>query len=676
MSSVLPAPSDLAARPGPMAAAPFEQARPAQALRPDIEGLRGVAVLSVLAVHSFPQWLEGGFVGVDVFFVLSGYLITGLLLRAVDEGRFSLLDFYARRVRRLFPALCLVLLACLLFALLFTFPSASRQVGKHVAAGAAFVANIALWQEAGYFDLASEAKPLLHLWSLGIEEQFYLAWPLAVLLLCRRPRWAPGLLGAAIALSFALNVAFVADKPTATFFLPPSRFWELMVGALLAHAMHRGTGPVGWLQRMAPNGSALQRHAADGLAWAGLALLGAALALIDKGAQFPGWWALLPAGGSAALLAAGPAAWVNRRVLGQPVLRFYGAVSYPLYLWHWPLLSFPVVLGLALTQELRVGILIASVVLAALTYELVEKPIRHGARDRRVPLALCLALALIGLGGLAVQRSDGLLDRYPAEVRDIAAAEFRFDYADYRIGRCMLRLEEGPERFADECVERQDSGRPLLLLWGDSHAASLYPGLLALRRADGASPRLAQYTAARCPPLAAPLANAHAQCGAIHAQVLQRIAAEAPAMVLLAGHWSLYARDGAGMDAVMAGLRRTVRELHALGVPRVVVFGHLPAWTLPQPRVLMKQWNRAPAIPERSLDHLDRRAFVADRRVEQALRGSGAGFVSPIERLCNAEGCLAWVEQDGRLQPIAHDESHLGAAASALLLRRSGLELP
>ena len=165
-------------------AAAAREARPDH--RPDIDGLRGIAVLSVLAVHSFPQWLKGGFIGVDVFFVLSGYLISAILFKSFDAGRFDLVDFYARRVRRIFPALCLVLLSCLIFGAWFTFPGEARQLGKHIGAGALFVSNIASWKEAGYFDVASDAKPLLHLWSLGIEEQFYIAWPLLMAFFYRR----------------------------------------------------------------------------------------------------------------------------------------------------------------------------------------------------------------------------------------------------------------------------------------------------------------------------------------------------------------------------------------------------------------------------------------------------------------------------------------------------------
>lgn len=677
MSSVLPLPSATDRR----KEGSLDVGRAAQVQvehRSDIEGLRGIAVLSVLAVHSFPQWLQGGFVGVDIFFVLSGYLISLLLLRSLEDGRFSLIDFYARRIRRLYPALCLVLLACLLFSIAFTFPSVARQTGKHVAAGALFISNITLWSEAGYFDVASQAKPLLHLWSLGIEEQFYLVWPLAVVLLFRHPHRAMWMLGGALLLSLGLNLAFVHDRPVATFFLPPTRFWELMVGALLAWLTRHAHGePVSWLRHRLPGRAWTNQRTANGLAWLGLAMIGLALWLIDKSDPFPGWRALLPTLGTFALLAAGPEAWVNRRLLSQPVLRFYGAISYPLYLWHWPLLSFPIVLGIPLTVELRVLILLASVVLATLTTELVEKPVRRGFGGPRLTWTLMAALALLGLCGWGVKRTDGLLNTYPPSVREIASAEFDADYPNYRIDQCFLRSEQGPETFSDQCVDRSEPNRPLMLLWGDSHAAALYSGLQReiARPHEGSGHRLAQFTAAACPPLLSAPPHSVSQCDRTNRAVLERIAVERPRTVILAGYWSKYGTDAASLRAVVSNLRATVAQLKAMGVDKVVVYGNLPTWRIAQPRILMRQWQRDHAIPEYTGEQLDPVSFQANEAVQRALKGSGAVFVSPIAKLCNESGCLASTQMAGVFHPTSFDESHLTSEGSRVLVERSRSDL-
>jgi len=295
------------------------------AYRPDVDGLRAIAVLSVLAFHAFPRAAPGGFAGVDVFFVISGFLISGILFEALRAGHFSFIDFYRRRVRRIFPALILVLAASLGLGWMLLLPDEYRLLGKHALAGAGFLSNIALWREAGYFAPAAEVTPLLHLWSLGVEEQYYLVWPLLLAFFAGRPRALPWMIVGLAAVSFALNVWLTPRAPSAAFYLPLTRFWELMAGSALAYHVHYGS----------PG-----RRMADAKAAAGLALVAAGIALLSAGRAFPGWWALAPVVGSSLLIAAGPAAWINRRLLSNPVMVYIGLISYPLYLWHWPLLVY------------------------------------------------------------------------------------------------------------------------------------------------------------------------------------------------------------------------------------------------------------------------------------------------------------------------------------------------
>ena len=298
---------------------------PSERYRPDIDGLRAIAVMLVVNFHAFPLAMPGGFIGVDIFFVISGFLITGIIARELSENRFSLIGFYNRRIRRIFPALIVVLAAVLVMGWLWMLPHAYAQLSSDVFASAAFAANFALMLQSGYFDIESAKKPLLHLWSLGIEEQFYLAWPLVLIIAARwRLRWLEIAGGIALA-SFAMNVALVGHDPVATFYLPVTRAWELLVGAVLALA---------WA-RVDQSGTASNRRATIGLA---LIVLAAAVLNVDR--AFPGWWALLPIAGSALLLSA-PASWVNRTLLGWPPVVWIGLISYPLYLWHWPLLVIP-----------------------------------------------------------------------------------------------------------------------------------------------------------------------------------------------------------------------------------------------------------------------------------------------------------------------------------------------
>ncbi|MEY8688541.1 MAG: acyltransferase family protein [Leptothrix sp. (in: b-proteobacteria)] len=648
--------------------------------RADIEGLRGVAVLAVLAVHAFPGALTGGYVGVDVFFVLSGYLISSQVDRDLAAGRFSLIDFYSRRIRRLLPALCTVLASCLVIGALATWPSDARQIGKHVGAGALFASNVALWLEAGYFDASSELKPLLHLWSLGIEEQFYLLWPLAAWWLQEQRRrhgdaramiW----LGAALLGSLALNLACIASKPSATFFLLPTRAWELLVGVALAGLERQGNAPLPALRARLVNLTRMPWHQQNSgpafCAGAGLALIALAMLALDRHDRYPGSWALLPTLGTAAVLAAGKDNGVSRHLLGHRAPRFFGSISYPLYLWHWPLLVFPPLLGLELTWSMRAGLLGASVVLATVTMELIETPLRRKRPGTHTSIALVAALALIGAAGAALQKSDGLLQRHPRAIRDIASIEFGFDYGSYRAGRCMLDLEKGPEAFAAECAGISSAGvaaRPDVMIWGDSHAASLYPGLVTLRNARGRSLAIGQYTKARCPPLLSPPGGSSQACASTNAAIVERIGAARPKAVVLGGHWQQY--DA----AALRDLRLSIAALRATGIERIAVMGQIPTWNRPVPRLLLQGWKDAHEIPVRSTSAQRAVAQLADAQIREAIAGSGATFVSAWDTLCTQQGCLLSVQGPHGAKPLAFDESHLTQEGSRLLVERVNWE--
>lgn len=298
------------------------------AYRADVDGLRAVAVLAVVAFHAYPKSVRGGFVGVDVFFVISGFLISGLILSGLGSGSFSFLEFYARRVRRLFPALIAVLLTVLAVGYVTMLPGEYASLGEHTLAAAAFVGNILNYSEAGYFDLPAVKKPLLHLWSLGVEEQFYFLFP-AILVGIWRLKSARLLLAALGAASFVLNIAVVHRYPSFSFYLPLTRLWEFIAGAMLAWGL--STIPLSW--SVADQDHRMQ----DAASVAGiLFILGGVL--LARQAAFPGWMATLPVAGTILAIWAGPNAWLNRNFLSRRWLVFIGLISYPLYLWHWPLL--------------------------------------------------------------------------------------------------------------------------------------------------------------------------------------------------------------------------------------------------------------------------------------------------------------------------------------------------
>ncbi len=346
------------------------------AYRPDIDGLRATAILPVVLYHAFPSLMPGGFAGVDIFFVIYGFLISGIIFKSLLNEKFSYAEFYGRRIRPIFTALAVVLAVVLIAGWFSALPIDYQQRGKHAAAGAGFVSNFAFWRESGYFD-APEMKPLLHLWSLGIEEQYYIGWPLLLALLWRRARRPLFSVMAGIAvLSFVVNVWEVRRAPTTAFYFPFTRSWELLCGSLLAYVSLFGGGIVVHSGRRQPG-----ERISNVLSMAGAAFITSAFVLLNEGRAFPGWWAVLPTAGATLLIAAGPHAWINRTILSHPSMVLVGAISYPLYLWHWPLLSFHNLLGLEWSTEqlrlLKLALMTASFVAAYLTYRWVEMPIRR-----------------------------------------------------------------------------------------------------------------------------------------------------------------------------------------------------------------------------------------------------------------------------------------------------------
>lgn len=379
--------------------------------RADIDGLRAIAVIAVVVSHAVPSAVTGGFVGVDVFFVISGYLITGNILADLNNGRFQLLTFYDRRIRRLFPALLLVLTVTWIAGWVLLLPGDFKVLGRHLAASAAFVPNFMFWRDLAVTDQDVTIDILLHLWSLGVEEQYYLVWPLMVLAVFGRwPRIAL-LTAALLLLSFALNIVLTFDLTEAAFYLPFPRFWELLTGSAIAFAgvYAREIPPRAKLffAVATERGSPLLN---DVKAWTGLALIVGSVFALTKEHMFPGFWVLLPVTGAALLVASGPAATVNR-MLSHRALVAIGLISYPLYLWHWPLLSLVEYSSDKLHATLpRLLIVLLAMPLAWLTYRYIEKPIRYRAPEQGRTIEtriLLLAMAAIFVLGTLTYLKNG-----------------------------------------------------------------------------------------------------------------------------------------------------------------------------------------------------------------------------------------------------------------------------
>ncbi len=625
--------------------------------------MRAIAILTVVAFHAFPDLVPGGFIGVDVFFVISGYLISTIIVSGLHDGKFSFLEFYSRRARRIFPSLALVLIATLALGWFDLLPDEFAVLGKHAAAGAGFVANIVFWKESGYFDAASTTKLLLHLWSLGIEEQFYIVWPLLLFATWRlRTSQLPMMLVLAIA-SFALNIHVTPTNAATAFYSPLPRFWELLAGCILAYVALFGATTMRFVDRSA---SALRVHTAPGTMVAlkntasvlGFVLIAVGVCTIDRAEAFPGWRALLPVAGTFLLIAVGPTAWVNRTLLSSRPMVWIGLISFQLYLWHWPLLVFARMFEAGNPSTVvRALAAAASFPLAWLTYAYVDKPIRSGRQARAKTIGSCFVLLAIGVGGCAVYVLGGIPSRFPEAVRNLAA--FKYDYPKaYRTGTCFLRSDQDQSQFG-ACTETAPiKGARSIYLWGDSHAAHLYPGLHAAAhdRFD-----LTQLTASLCPPLLDVDIAPTPHCRAINAYVADRIAAEHPDVVILAARWT-------GYD--WRRIVDTIDRLSRSGVRRIIVVGPVPMWRDSLPISLYRYFKGdfvLHRLPQRMRYGLNPDVAVLDQKMADLLKGRAAIYVSALQILCDKDGCLT--RTGGDIDSLtAWDESHLTGAGSGFLV--------
>jgi peptidoglycan/LPS O-acetylase OafA/YrhL len=652
--------------------------------RADVDGLRAVAVSAVLGFHAFPSHFSGGFTGVDVFFVISGYLISGILFRELERGRFTFSGFYARRIRRIFPALILVLAALLAFGWFALTADEYRAVARHTSAAGGFLLNFVLWRESGYFDTAARLKPLLHLWSLAIEEQFYLFWPLVLFVSWKWTRGFLGVIVGLLAISFAVNVAQVHSHPETAFFLPLARLWELLTGSLAAR-----------LERQARWRTGVRIENAKAVS--GALLVVTAIFALDEADAFPGWWALLPTLGTFLLISAGPQAWLNRAVLARRPVVGLGLISYPLYLWHWPLLSLAAMIGLGrVTAAAKLALLALSVLLAWSTYQLVEKPIRFGARrpgagraDWRTwgPISAMCALVLAALW---VGSHKGFPDRFPQAVATTQQARSE---REHRVDPDCERFVGLPHPTFDYCRLAKGSSGDVVAIIGDSHGRSLFLGLSERLAERGDGTLLLASTL--CPPFAGTtigvVESLKSECERKTTEILGVVSSKPEIKeVVIATRGALYItgegfgdvdqqRRATGIVSLGAeqasdrlttfkeGLRRSVEELERSGkkvslLLDVPELGFLPMACVGRPR-----WIRPALACEVSRREVDERQ-AAYRAMARELEASIPGFtvLDPFPLLCDAVRCRA---VDGETL-LYEDDDHLSLAGSRLVASR------
>jgi len=622
--------------------------------RAHIDGLRAVAVIPVALFHAHFAFARGGFVGVDVFFVISGFLICSLIHEELANGEFSILRFYERRCRRILPALFAMFVGTSVLGALWLMPPDLVGFGRSLLSSVLFVSNIYFWKDSGYFDGAAEFKPLLHTWSLSVEEQFYLVVPylLVGISVFFRKRYLSILLPIALG-SLVLSNWAVSHAPNAAFYLLPTRFWEILMGGLLAVSGVQGPS---------------DRRLRQGFSVLGLVGILGAIASYSDETRFPGLKALLPCAGAALILYAGmaskPAAgelggrserdatWVSR-LLGSPPLAFVGKISYSLYLWHWPLFAlyrYRVARELTLLEAL--SLLALSTALATLSWHFVEKPFRNaaGGLGRRLIFRAAAAGALVmaTFAGTAMA-TGGLPSRTPGFERIVPPGQNEYDTGG--AGTCFL---DDNQTFADwggeRCFVTRGRG-PNVLLWGDSFAAHYVPGLA--HQADHVQADILQYTLSACPPVFSFDTLSNPACRAFNDHVVDVIAQYEIQGVVISSRWDYAFRRHVEPDQIAA----TVARLRQLGVA-VHVIGQSPLFGN-QVQTLFAQAGGSQNQAE-AWGHV---SFGADLNRKLAeLMPSGAVFIDPLERLCHWPSCP--YRQAGLFMMC--DEGHFSAHGSEL----------
>lgn len=618
--------------------------------RPDLDGLRAIAVLAVVGYHAAPLRIHGGYVGVDIFFVISGFLITGIVSRGFLQDTFSFLEFYSRRVRRIFPALAIVMLVTLGLGWSFLLPDEYEQLGRHVVAGSLFSSNLLLWSETGYFDANAEFKPLLHLWSLGIEEQFYVVWPLTLLVFFKYLKRPARAIGVVATISFLLDVALLEQSPTAVFFAPFTRIWELLIGALVATAFRQKSHLLNGdadLQEGPLLGSPPFLNIAS---IAGIGLIGGSIALFSRETPFPGWYALYPTLGTALLIAAGPSAWINRLVLSNRAVVYLGLISYPFYLWHWPLLSLSnivVVDDVGNLRELKIAALGIALIAAALTFHLIERPLRI-ANIRVVVKRLCGAfLVLIVIGGF-IMASNGMPGRFSSNQMALINSAIDEKIAaptEYRQGTCFLTVAQRFDDLAQECLDDTNSG---VVLWGDSYSAHLYPGLKRLMVASRMQP--GQLTMAACPPVVEYQSKSVPNCHDFNLKVTEKMQRQRPQMLVLAADWMSYISNAPDF---IPKLRDSLARLSS-SKQKILLVGPPVAWYGAQVKIALRAMDED-SDSNASLSRL----HEVDEILRKYADEFGFQYVSPVEKLCAEGRCRIFLPVEGKRKLIAWDWGHL-----------------
>lgn len=615
--------------------------------RSDIDGLRAVAVISVIFFHySISRFFTGGYVGVDIFFVISGYLITSIIYSDITKGTYSVTDFYHRRVRRIFPALFVVFIACLIASFFINFPSESNDIGKSIASSIFFVSNILFYATSSYFDHKMELNPVLHTWSLSVEEQFYVLFPILVFSmrsLSHKKRIV--VLFVITLISFAASIIQVYKEPTAAFYLVHFRAWELLMGSLLAlNAFPRVE----------------KRWQIETISGLGLGMIAYSIVFYSKNTAFPGLAALMPCMGATAIIYAGALRKTfASSLLGFAPIRFIGLISYSLYLWHWPLLVYTRLYHEPKGAIEKLSLVVICIILATLSWWFIERPFRKAPFRLNTKATLGLAIAsMTAVAGIAF--SIGTISQqywqFPNRVEEILAYSDATEHErKMRAGTCFLTSEYNSLSYFNksECLKISSTMKNVLIV-GDSHAAHLWPGLQSVY------PQInfIQATASGCKPLINSIGEK--RCTDLVQYVFNEFLPKNHVdTVILSGRW----QDSEVTDAISTATR--LREY----AQTVVISGPIVEYDQPLPRILARSVSKNTAEDELAKSYRREQQKQTDKLFANSQMPKGLKYISVYDLLCS-KNCQLW-SQNG--VPVQFDYGHLTKEGSIFLAEQTGI---
>ena len=615
--------------------------------RAEIDGLRALAVLPVMFFHAGFEVFSGGFVGVDVFFVISGYLITALIISELEIGQFSILKFYERRARRILPALFLVMSLCIPFSYALLSPSDFRDFGQSLVAVSIFSSNLLFWLESDYFDIATEFKPLLHTWSLAVEEQFYLIFPLLLLALWRLNNKI--LMLVLLSLIFCISIIYshwgAYNVPSFNFYSITSRAWELLIGVFLALFL--------W-NYSSPKSIALNQF----LSILGLTAICFSITTFDAKTPFPSFYALIPTLGTALIiLSSTHGTLVNKLLTLKPVVGI-GLISYSSYLWHQPIIAFANIYFLETpTAGMFLALIVLALLLAFVSWRFFERPFRNPVRTSRrcIFYFSTIGLLFFSLIGLSINFNNGYEERFSKDQLTILNFEnSRERDTLYRNRVCFLRKDQDFTHFQDECFNGDS------YIWGDSHSAALSHGLLQERE-------LSQLTASACPPILDFNVTIRRYCKDINSFTFEKIKQDKPKFVFLHANWISDSYENFELQ-----LENTLLSLLLLEQQTTfIIIGGIPQWQPSLPRVMFKSINSLESnimfLPNNSIQSITEK----DNQIQKIISNLDSPklqFISLIDSLCINNKCLIR-GSDQSFEPLVSDSSHLTKSGSQKLAK-------